>query len=262
MKNRPVFDSYARYYDIMYRDKAYRPEAEYVLGLVRRHAKSASHLLELGCGTGAHAESLVDLGCKVFGIDRSTEMLVRAEERKRRLPHGKADRLTFREGDIRSFRCGVRFDAVLSLFHVISYQTTDSDILAAFKTAKEHLKPGGVFLFDCWYGPAVLTDRPIVREKRMEDERTEVFRVATPVMVPRENIVEVNYHVCIRDKSTKAEGELEEIHRMRYLFTPEVEELLRQSGFDLIESHKWMSEKEPGFDSWYAVFVAKFVVAP
>jgi len=25
----------------------------------------------------------------------------------------------------------------------------------------------------------------------------------------------------------------------------------------LIESHKWMSEKEPGFDSWYVVFVGQ-----
>ncbi|HEY2400385.1 MAG TPA: class I SAM-dependent methyltransferase, partial [Steroidobacteraceae bacterium] len=57
-----VFDAYAAYYDLLYRDKDYPGEARYVQSLLRRHGVSDGDLLELGCGTGRHAEQLVRLG--------------------------------------------------------------------------------------------------------------------------------------------------------------------------------------------------------
>ena len=36
---------------------------------------------------------------------------------------------------------------MISLFHVMSYQTTNADLLAVFATAAAHLRPGGLFLF-------------------------------------------------------------------------------------------------------------------
>ena len=52
----PAFDTYARYYDLLYRDKDYAGEAAYVASHIRQHAPEAARILELGCGTGAHAE--------------------------------------------------------------------------------------------------------------------------------------------------------------------------------------------------------------
>ena len=52
-------------------------------------------------------------------------------------------------------------------------------------TAAKHLKPNGVFIFDFWYGPGVLTDPPVVRLKRLENEEIEVLRIAEPVMHPK-----------------------------------------------------------------------------
>ena len=76
-----VFDAYAAYYDLLYRDKDYAGEAAYVHGLIRRYAPGARDILELGCGTGRHAEALMDLGFRVTGVDRSGEMVARARER-------------------------------------------------------------------------------------------------------------------------------------------------------------------------------------
>jgi hypothetical protein len=36
----------------------------------------------------------------------------------------------------------------VALFHVTSCQTSDDDLRAAMATARAHLRPGGVFLFD------------------------------------------------------------------------------------------------------------------
>ena len=149
------------------------------------------------------------------------------------------------------------FDVVLSLFHVISYQTTNDDLLATFETVKQHLKPGGIFIFDVWYGPAVLTERLTVRIKRLEDEEILVTRIAEPVMHPNENLVDVNYQVFIRDKSSKSVDELQETHRMRYLFKPEIDVILKEFNLAIIENREWMTNLKPGFNTWGVYFVIR-----
>lgn len=248
------FDSYSAYYDLLYRDKDYSAETQFVHALLAKHGVSVRrNLLELGCGTGKHAEGLARLGYGLHGVDMSPAMVNAANARK---PADVAERLKFAVGDVRDVRVGKPFDAVISLFHVASYQTTNADLGAMFQTAAAHLKPGGVFLFDCWYGPAVLTDRPAVRIKRMYNDDVEVLRIAEPVMHSNENVVDVNYTVLIKQKGVEQVSELRETHRMRYLFAPEVDLLLGQAGMRLVEQVEWLSGKPTGFESWAATFVA------
>jgi SAM-dependent methyltransferase len=249
-----VFGAYARYYDLLYRDKDYRGEAAHVDALIRAHAKRHESILELGCGTGGHAFVLAELGYKLHGVDLSEDMLARARARLAETPGA---RLQFSAGDARSVRIGSTFDVVISLFHVMSYQQKNADLAAAFQTARAHLEPGGIFLFDCWYGPAVLTDRPVVRVRRIEDEHTHVTRIAEPVLHATENIVDVNYQVFLRDKPSGEQTELTEQHRMRYLFSPEIELVLAASGFSLRYSAEWMTGKPLSYTTWNACFVAQ-----
>ena len=79
------------------------------------------------------------MGYIVHGVDLSEAMLARAEERKAALPPEVAARLSFIYGDMRTVRTGETYDAVISLFHVMSYQTTNADLEAAFETATVHI---------------------------------------------------------------------------------------------------------------------------
>lgn len=246
-----VFDAYSRYYDLLYRDKDYAGEAAFVAGQLRRYAPGVARVLELGCGTGAHAEHLARLGFTVHGIDRSETMLARAAARRTGLPPGNAVRLAFAPGDARSVRTGEAYDAVVALFHVMSYQTSEADLRAVFATAAAHLRRGGLFLLDFWYGPAVLAQRPEARVKRLEDERIRVTRSAEPAMHEDERVVDVNYAVSIQDKSTGAIQELRETHRMRYLFLPELA-ALHGAAFEERVSRAWLSDKAPDPRSWSA----------
>lgn len=252
-----VFGDYARYYDLLYRDKDYDGEVRFINGLIQKYAPNAKHILELGCGTGIHAEKLSTVGYNVHGVDLSAEMLKCAEERIQNLPEKEAKRLSFSCGDIRQFHGEGRFDVVISLFHVMSYQTKNDDLAAVFNTVKQHLNLKGVFIFDCWYGPAVLSDPPVVRVKRLEDERIEITRIAEPEMYPNENRVDVHYQVFIKEKSTGKVEILEETHRMRYLFKPEIEQILALSGLSLINGQEWLSGKELDFSTWNACFIAE-----
>jgi len=247
-----VFGDYARYYNLLYRDKDYAGETEYIASLLRRFRPEARSIIELGSGTGRHAGLLSGKGYLIHGVELSSEMLAQA-----RLLSTCDANLTFTHGDIRKVRLQTTFDAAISLFHVISYQTTNSDLLAAFRTAREHLSTGGIFIFDCWYGPAVLTQRPSVRIKRIADEEIEVTRLVEPELHPNSNLVDVHYQVFVRDKASNAVNELRETHRMRYLFQPEIELLLEQAGFHLAHGEEWMTGKPIGTATWGACFLAQ-----
>jgi SAM-dependent methyltransferase len=252
-----VFADYARYYDLLYRDKDYVAEAEYVVGLVRKFHSLTGSILELGSGTGIHAFLLAEKGFTVHGIERSQEMFTRSQALAENVSIATYGQLTFSRGDIREIRLHNRFDAVIALFHVISYQTTNEDVTAAFETARHHLKHGGVFIFDVWYGPAVLTERPSVRIKRMEDDQTGLIRLADPVLHPNENHVDVHYHVFVRNRATQDFAELKETHTLRYFFKPEIERIAAQTGFQCLHAEEWLSGKAIGCDTWGVCFVLK-----
>lgn len=244
-----AFGVYSRYYNLLYRDKDYNEEASYIDSLICKYGPGAKTILDLGCGTGRHASLLAGKGYLVHGVDISEGMLAEAREAS------DGERLNFSLGDIRSVRLGKCFDVATSLFHVMSYQIRNEDLQDAFNTAHDHLKTGGVFIFDCWYGPAVLTNRPAVRIKRLEDEFVEVTRLAEPVMYANMNIVDVNYHIFVKNKASGVVDEIKETHRMRYLFKTEIDQLLKMVGFTAVGFFEFLTDDEPGYDTWSVCFV-------
>ena len=77
---------------------------------------------------GSHAEIFCDKGYKVHGIDLSEDMLKTAETRRR----GKEERLTFTHSNIQDLNLNKEFDVVVSLFHVMSYQNSNNELIKAF----------------------------------------------------------------------------------------------------------------------------------
>ena len=251
------FANYSSYYDLLYANKNYHAEVEYLRALIEEHSNgNVRTLLELGCGTGIHATMMASHGINVLGVDLSAEMLKVARLRAVTKGLG-SDQLSFEQGDARSFRAPRIFDVVASLFHVLSYQTNESDLQAMMRTAAVHLKTDGLFIFDFWYGPAVLWQRPSVRAKRLVNAHLEITRLAEPVIHDEANTVDVNYTVLIKDIATGAIDEIKETHRMRFLFQPEIDLLLDANGFERIGTEEWLSRKPPSLDTWGVCVIAR-----
>ncbi len=99
-----MFGNYSNYYDLLYKDKDYSKEVEFIHSIIRRHAPDATTVLDLGCGTGIHACAFAQEGYRVTGLDRSGEMLEKARERRKQaLSHG-SGKVDFHQGDVRDFK--------------------------------------------------------------------------------------------------------------------------------------------------------------
>jgi SAM-dependent methyltransferase len=253
------FNQYARYYQAIYKDKNYTEEADYVHSLLNTFNKSSGSLLDLGCGSGEHAYHFAKLGYQVHGVDLSVQMIERANLIRQDCPNELINKLEFDVGDIRNCQLNKQFDVVTSLFHVMGYQTKNDDVVAAFKTVFEHLKPGGIFIFDYWHGPGVLTDQPAVRVKRFKDDTGQIIRIAEPTLYPRENVVNVGYTIQVMDKTNGQLEQFTEDHRVRYFFEPELQHMLDNAwgGCEILLSEEWLTRKELGFDSWFGIFVIR-----
>lgn len=244
---------YSRYYDLLYHDKNYEQEVDYIVNLLGIDQQPNLEIMDLGCGTGKHAALLCKKGYAVHGVDLSADMLREAKKRRK----GIDSRLTFEQSDILDLDLDREFGVIISMFHVMSYQNSNESLVKAFDVAKKHLKQGGLFLFDFWYGPAVLSSKPTVKVKRLEDECLEITRIAEPEMDACNNIVKVNFDIFIKEKMSNNIVEKNEIHNMRYLFDKELEMICDNAGFRIEQKKEWLTDLLPNFDSWNAVWVVK-----
>lgn len=241
---------YAQYYNLLYQDKDYQAEVEYIHTLIKQHANATS-LLDLGCGTGKHAQLFSKKGLAVHGIDQSKDMLAIANKNK-----GKQD-IQFSQADITNFALGRKFDVVTALFHVLSYQTTNQAVSNTFAMVQKHLNKGGLFIFDFWYGPAVLTDLPTVRVKRLQNDSIKVTRIAEPQLNAKQNTVAVHYDIFLEVQQTTHISQQQETHNMRYFFDTELTLFCEQAEMTILNKYAWLTMDKPNFNSWNVVWVVQ-----
>ena len=245
------FDAYAEYYNLFYEGKDYRGESEYIHTLIATHHKDASEVLELGCGSGGHARELIKYGYLIHGVDISSRML---EQAKSSALKDMAN-VNFSLGDVRTLSLNKKFDVVLSLFHVLGYQNSDEDVLKTFITAYEHLKPGGLFIYDFWYGPTVIYDGPSTRVLEIKKDHQEILRISEPSMDLENHICKINYSIFVKN-STEFYRRINELHLMRYFF-PDEFACFEDKKFTCLDEFSWMSHTPLTLGCWYGLRICK-----
>jgi SAM-dependent methyltransferase len=226
--NNSVFEhGYAEQYDLLYGDKDYEAECDLIEKAFQLYKnEKVQSILDLGCGTGNHAFPLAQRGYHVTGIDFSAGMLSQAREKAKKLAGQEASDLPeFLQGDVRNFDLNKQYDAVLLMFAVLGYQLTNEDVLSTLRNVRKHLKPGGIFVFDVWYGPAVLAIRPSDRIKIIPTTDGKLIRAASGDLDIPHHLSTVSYHLW-QLSGDRVIKETEEKHTMRYFFPMELALLL------------------------------------
>lgn len=115
----------------------YAHYCRHVTEWIHRHAdRPVATLLDIGCGGGKNVLNLKQ-DFVVTGLDLSPDMLAQAQNLN--------PECAFIQGDMRDFRMGRTFDAIL-MDDAISCMNRREDFEAAFRTAYTHLNPGGVLI--------------------------------------------------------------------------------------------------------------------
>ncbi|HVV27180.1 MAG TPA: class I SAM-dependent methyltransferase [Rhizomicrobium sp.] len=225
--------TYAGAYDSLYGEKDYASECDMIEALMLRPGSSrAAKLLDLGCGTGNHAIPLAQRGHRVSGVDLSEAMLIQARDKASAA--GISANTDFYLGDVRDIRLSAgKFDAAIMMFAVLGYQQTDDDVLAALRTARAHITTGAPFIFDVWYGPGVMADKPGPRERIIEQDGERIVRRTDSILDERNHLCTVRFNLEIW-RHEKMIDQIREEHRMRFFFPDELEHFAEKSGFSLV----------------------------
>ena len=249
-----VFEEYARFYDDFYKEKDYAKEVDYVVSLAGKVAKTIpTSVLDMGCGTGKHIVPFVRKGLKAAGFDFSATMVGYAQKNLER----EGIRASINQGDARTYRDGKKYDLVVSMFAVLGYLTTNEDFLKGLETARAHMHSDSTFIFDVWFGPAVLRQLPETRVQEFKTEGLKTIRIAKPLIDVVRQSVTVEYHIMKLD-GTAIVQEAIESHTMRYFIAQELSLFLGNAGLILDRIHPFMdADKSPTIDDWNITVVAK-----
>lgn len=118
--------------------------------------RAGGPVLELACGTGQLLLPIARSGLRAVGLDLSASMLRIARERLR----SAAAPAELVEGDMRNFHFDERFALVFIARNSLLHLHSTDDLLACFRSVRQHLQPGGVFLFDIFNPSVRLLARP------------------------------------------------------------------------------------------------------
>ena len=159
--------------------------------------------------------------------------------------------------DLRDFKLERQYDNAVAMFAVTGYINTNYELQTYFNNVYYSLKLGGLFIFDTWHGPAVLTQKPSERQKIVDKSGNKTIRFASSQIDIINNTVDVNYHI-IEINNNLMVNEIHELHRMRYFFACEMDLLLKGANFQMLGVYPFLEfNKKPTENDWNVTFVAQ-----
>jgi SAM-dependent methyltransferase len=245
---------YAKCYDVLYGDKNYNDECDLIEKILSQYGRGTdTTILDIGCGTGGHMIPLLKAGYDVVGVDPSRYMIDEAVKKDASL----VSRINV--GRLQDFKLRGRFEAIICMFSVINYVTETDELIKSLMNVRHHLARGGLFIFDFWYGPAVMTIKPDARIKSVEHNGLVIERIVVPEWDIFSHIIRSHYYLRVI-KGDHIEEEVSETHTLRYFFPQEVIWCLGQTGFELVKFSSFTDlDHPPSVNEWDALVVARAV---
>ena len=158
-----AYESLAPHYDLFTAGYDHRRWIEALDRLARDHGLSGRRVLDLGCGTGAALQPLLERGYEVAGCDLSPSMIAVAGAR-----HPGVD---LHVADMRTLPDLGPFDLVLCLDDAVNYLLDEHELGAALHSIRSVLTERGLLIFDVntrlGYESAFARDRVVSDDDRV-----------------------------------------------------------------------------------------------
>lgn len=251
-------DSYSNRYDALYGSKDYAGEIALIEAVKRKYgAQAGKRVLDLGCGTGGHSQRLAELDYDVVGVDFSSGMLARAERKRAELAGETKNRLRYIQGDVRTVKAGGVFDIAIMMFAVLGYQVENESVLSALRNVRTHLVPGGLFIADFWYGPAVLSQRPTDKVRIVGPAENQILRTTHTELNVERHLAEVRFNVW-NFNGDAILSRVEELHTMRFYFYQEIALFMQMASMEIVSLTAFPSIDTPLSEgAWNALLIGR-----
>lgn len=248
----PFNKEYAEIYDFLYTEKDYHDEVNLIEQAIRKYKPDTKKILDYGCGTANHTMILSSKGYEIYGLDRNNHMLAIA-----RLKLKDKKNIRFYNTDEKDVLTPDSIDMCITLFDVISYMNTNEEINDFLDYLRKVLVNRGLFVFDFWYGPGVVSLGPEKKWKEYDIGEKKVLRLINPLHDRNNCIVTVTQELIITEKD-RIFSKFVDNHSMRYFFKNEVLFFLNYYGFEILKFGTWKNpDITPTTNDWSALVVCK-----
>ncbi|WP_071395835.1 class I SAM-dependent DNA methyltransferase [Bacillus tuaregi] len=139
-----TYGKFAYLYDELMKDVPYEKWVGFINKQASMYGVKGKNLLDLACGTGELSIQLADNGYSVTGVDLSADMLAVAKEKAEEKGHS----LLLIEQDMSELEGLDLYDIIGIFCDSLNYLQTENAVMQTFERVFQHLKPGGLFLFD------------------------------------------------------------------------------------------------------------------
>ena len=244
-----AYEKFAQVYDLFMDNIDYEEWADYITDHLKAYGISDGLVLELGCGTGTMTGLLADRGYDMIGVDNSEEML--AEAMEKRMESGQD--ILYLQQDMQEFELYGTVRAVVSVCDSLNYITDRDELLQVFRLVNNYLDPEGLFLFDM---NTVHKYRDILGDRTIAENRDEGSFIWDNSYDP-ENSLNVYELAVFLPREDGLYEKAEEVHWQKAYPQEEIEELIRESGMDLLAVYDAYTGKPASKNSERLFFIAK-----
>ncbi|MBF8984199.1 class I SAM-dependent methyltransferase [Lutibacter sp. B2] len=244
-----AYSAFAYVYDKLMKDVDYEKWTNYIEDIFKRYGVIPKNMAELACGTGNLTNKLVGRGYNLIGVDCSEDMLSVAQEKAMDVSEGS---VIYLNQDMRELFLPTELDAILCVCDGMNYITKDEEITKIFKSVYEHLKSGGLFIFDVSSYYKLST---ILGQNTYAENYEGVSYIWENYFDETKNICDFDLTIFV--KEGKIYKKYEENHKQRAHKENEIIENLKNAGFEKINVFDAFGFEEPKENSERIYFVCK-----
>jgi SAM-dependent methyltransferase len=203
---------------------------------VEQAKRSGGKALELGVGTARLAMHLARAGVETWGIDTSRHMLNAAERNIAEEDPETQARLHIALGNAVDFRLPERFGMIYFPSCSFDHILDPADQRAALLNIKEHLAPGGRYVFDLYLAKELKAERGWFVQRKMLQDGSKVIRSGYHVTRPEQRLMSLDmwYDHVVDGRVAERfyEGSDVYVHDVEG-----VRALLDESGYEVVEEY-------------------------
>ena len=244
-----AYSGFAKVYDLFMDNIPYEEWTDYVKELFAEEGVKDGILLDLGCGTGSVTELLAKSGFDMIGIDNSEEMLEIAMEKR---AESGLDILYLLQ-DMREFELYGTVKGVVSICDSMNYILDDEDLLDVFKLVHNYLDNEGIFIFDM---KTMHEYANVMADNTFAEDREESSFIWENYYDEEEEINQYDLSIFVKEEDGRYR-KYEETHLQRAYEQQCVEELIKESGLELLHVYDAFTKELPAEDSQRIYFVCR-----